>query len=65
MVLFERTNYGQIARSFLAVTVQRLGFSWWQVIVLVDWRVAEKMMLPSLQKNADVIVACLGASYSK
>ena len=55
----ERTNYGQVLRSLLALTVDHLGFEWWQTVMFLDWSHCDRMQLHTLQKDASVIFVLL------
>ena len=55
----ERTSYGQVLRSLLALTVDHLGFRWWKAVMFLDWSQCDRMQLHALQKDASVIFVLL------
>ena len=58
-----KSDYGQVLRSLLAVTVDHLGFKWWQKVMIVDWGQADAQQLPSLQKAASVVFVLLAVFW--
>ena len=61
VALDERTDYGQVLRVVLALTIDALGLQWWQSVVLLDWRLSESQDFLTLQPQAHVMIVPPGS----